>query len=477
MLGKQPEDGLAFDQGGGRIVTVTRDGWRYNEPLNGQELLELPHRDHPQEPAEGGSLRELRELLNVSAENWGQLVPWAVAALIPNIARPVLLPTGEQGSGKSITARMLASLLDHGALSIGPLPTDNDEWDAMADRSRVIAIDEVTHVSDWLADAMCRAVTGDVLVERELYTEMAAEEPLERWHRCVIASGSIAPDELPADLLDRTVVVQLQQMEDPARVGHVEGVRRGPPADPRRSPRHAGRCPERTAHGQGKGRPRRAPSSPPGRLRLDRCRGRGAIWPVHGRAVAARMYTAGSRATRSRSWALPTTRPGVGQNQQAGSASAFNARQKCALFGSLRCHRGAGAALPHQGRAVGALRVDVRSGGGGDVECRSGGGRVSVGTEEGDRIGADFRDHDTRPFAVQVLLARGEQRGGDPLAAAFGPDRDAVDESELGVCRGPVGARARQLKEEPTMVEPNSATLGFSRPDRPVVQLASPAAT
>lgn len=218
LLGKQPEDGLAFDQGGGRIVTVTRDGWRYDEPLNGQELLELPCGDHPQGPAEGGSLRELRELLNVSAENWEQLVTWAVAALIPNIAQPVLLLTGEQGSGKSVTARMLASLLDHGALPIGPLPTDNDEWDAMADRSRVIAIDEVAHVSDWLADAMCRAVTGDVLVERELYTEMAAEEPFERRHRCVIASGSIAPDELPADLLDRTVVVQLQQVEGPRPV-------------------------------------------------------------------------------------------------------------------------------------------------------------------------------------------------------------------------------------------------------------------
>ncbi|MFE9250815.1 hypothetical protein [Streptomyces sp. NPDC007088] len=80
---------------------------------------------------------------------------WAVAELIPNIAQPVLLLTGEQGSGKSLTARMLASLLDHRAVP-RTCPMDNDEWDAMADRSRVIAIDEVAHVPDWLTDAMCR---------------------------------------------------------------------------------------------------------------------------------------------------------------------------------------------------------------------------------------------------------------------------------------------------------------------------------
>ncbi|MFE9250814.1 hypothetical protein [Streptomyces sp. NPDC007088] len=61
-------------------------------------------------------------------------------------------------------------------------------------------------------------MTGYVRAERGLYTETAAEEPFERRQRCVIASGSVTPDELPADLLGRTIVVELRRIEGPRPV-------------------------------------------------------------------------------------------------------------------------------------------------------------------------------------------------------------------------------------------------------------------
>ncbi|MCZ1011911.1 hypothetical protein [Streptomyces lydicus] len=84
----------------------------------------------PLAPVSGGSLTELRELLNVTDEEWASIVPWLVTGLIPEIRRPVLFLTGEQYSGKSVTAWMLAHLLDPAAVPFGRLPHNGDAWQA-----------------------------------------------------------------------------------------------------------------------------------------------------------------------------------------------------------------------------------------------------------------------------------------------------------------------------------------------------------
>ncbi|MEV7595495.1 hypothetical protein AB0O42_35050 [Streptomyces sp. NPDC089922] len=166
----------------------------------------------PLPPVSGGSLTELRDLLNVTDESWASIVPWLVTGLIPQIPRPLLLLTGEQCSGKSVTARILANLLDPAVVPFGRLPHNEDAWQA-AEAAAVPVFDNVTRIPAETSDRLRQTVTGGTRVRRPLYTDTAVttEEP----SRPVILAGTIAPEEIRADLADRTVVVELNRLTSP----------------------------------------------------------------------------------------------------------------------------------------------------------------------------------------------------------------------------------------------------------------------
>ncbi len=86
----------------GSCVVVDRDGWKVvdRSPVlfERTELVgELPL------PEEGGDVAELRGLLNVGDDDFDVLVGWNVAAMIPEIAHPILLLGGGQGTRPSST--------------------------------------------------------------------------------------------------------------------------------------------------------------------------------------------------------------------------------------------------------------------------------------------------------------------------------------------------------------------------------------
>jgi hypothetical protein len=107
--------GLVLDLGdpSGRVVVLGPGGWELTERspvLFRRTKLTgiLP------EPERGGRLEALRELglVNLSASTWPLAIAWLVAALVPDIAHPIPLLVGEQGTGKSTTARLLSRLVD-----------------------------------------------------------------------------------------------------------------------------------------------------------------------------------------------------------------------------------------------------------------------------------------------------------------------------------------------------------------------------
>ncbi|MFG3158110.1 hypothetical protein ACGF7W_39425 [Streptomyces sp. NPDC048219] len=212
-LGWLPEDGLVLDLGrGGKVVTITRDGWK-TVPA----AADLPTFRHTLNtnllpaPIPGGSLTELRELLNVGDQEWAQITSWLLAALLPDITRPVLLLTGGQASGKSVMGHLLAHLIDPGG-AFGPLPANEDAWETAVNASRVVAFDNVSHVPAWPSDILCAAVHGGGNLRRTLGSPI--DDRPRRDDRAFILAGTVAPLELRGDLADRTVAVQLQRLAE-----------------------------------------------------------------------------------------------------------------------------------------------------------------------------------------------------------------------------------------------------------------------
>ena len=177
------------------------------------------------------------QFLNLRDDNvWYLLVAWLVAALMPDIAHPVLVIHGEQGSAKSTMLRLLGSLVDPSKTPLRTEPRDIGEWVQIADHSHLVALDNVSHLPGWLSDAICRAVTGDGFTKRQLYSD---NDDVILMFRRVIALTGIEVVAQRSDLLDRSILLPLIPIapeQTPQRDRSVENLRRGPPCPVRRTP-------------------------------------------------------------------------------------------------------------------------------------------------------------------------------------------------------------------------------------------------
>jgi putative DNA primase/helicase len=182
-------------------------------------------------PVKGGDLAELRYFINAPEETkWRFLVAWLLAALRPKGPYPIAILQGEQGCAKSTTARMLRSLVDPNACALRTSPRDERDLAIAATSSWIVAYDNLSGVSEWLSDALCRAATGGGFATRALYSDN--EETLLEFQRPVLLNGI---DEVATrgDLVDRALLVTLPRIEEENRREESEVWREFEEAKPR----------------------------------------------------------------------------------------------------------------------------------------------------------------------------------------------------------------------------------------------------
>ncbi len=169
-------------------------------------------------PTVGGNVNQLRELLNVNDTTWRLIVGWMVAALVPDIAHPVLMLGGEQGTGKTTAATLIAGLIDP-SNATHPQPKDPESWAIAAAGSWIIVVDNISSIPAWWSDAVCKTVTGDGWIRRTLYTN--SELTVLSFRRCVVLT-SIDAGSFRGDLADRMLLVDLETIGDERRRGERE---------------------------------------------------------------------------------------------------------------------------------------------------------------------------------------------------------------------------------------------------------------
>lgn len=198
-----------------QAVEVTAQGWKVvdNAPvkfIRPRNLRALPI------PVASGSIDELRPFINIATEaDFRLLVAWIVAALSPTGPYPLLILNGEQGSAKSTTSRVLCSLCDPSGIPLRSLPRSERDLTAAAKNRHVMAFDNISKISEWLADAMCRLATGTGLGGRELYTDH--DEAVFEAARPIILNGIPEDFANREDLADRAIIVTLPPIPDGAR--------------------------------------------------------------------------------------------------------------------------------------------------------------------------------------------------------------------------------------------------------------------
>ena len=166
-------------------------------------------------PERGGTVEELRDLMNVETEGDLKLaVAWLVGAFHPRRPYAILALNGEQGSSKSTLTKLLRYLVDPNTAPIRSAPKDEQTLIIQAQNSWVVALDNLSDLPSWLSDALCRLATGGGFSQRELFTDYG--EIVFHVTRPAILNG--IPDLASrADLADRSIHLTLPALDEDAR--------------------------------------------------------------------------------------------------------------------------------------------------------------------------------------------------------------------------------------------------------------------
>ncbi|MGB8940646.1 MAG: ATP-binding protein [Streptomyces sp.] len=215
-VGREPTGGIVVDLGtaDGRAVVVTDLGWNIVDRSPVLFRRSGAMAPMPEPVLDGDGLAKMHALLNMDESAFHQLVAWLVAAWIPDIPHPALVCKGEQGTGKSKAAQMFINLIDPSPAAKRSQPRDPQEWNTQAFSSWALCLDNVSTIAPWLSDTLCKAVTGDGVVSRALYTD---DDVVVLTFRRVLALTTIDAGALAGDLAERVLMLDLQLIDSTQR--------------------------------------------------------------------------------------------------------------------------------------------------------------------------------------------------------------------------------------------------------------------
>jgi hypothetical protein len=191
-------------------IEISSEGWTvitdppvFFRRTNG--LLPLPI------PERGGSITELKTLLNLaSEEDYYLTVGWLLGNLHPRGPYPGLSLNGGQGTGKSFATVVLKSTVDPNVAPTKSSPKDERDMAIAAQNSHVIGLDNLSSMPTWLSDLLCKLSTGSGFSTRKLHTD--DEETIFYACRPFIMNGIEDGLISRPDLLERCILVNLEKI-------------------------------------------------------------------------------------------------------------------------------------------------------------------------------------------------------------------------------------------------------------------------
>jgi hypothetical protein len=208
------EGAVWIDLDGSRAIRVAPGEWSIVEepPIL---FRSIPSQRPIPTPVSGGDLGELRRFVNVGSDDDAfMLACYCIAALIPEIPMPALVIHGPQGSAKTTLLKVVKSLVDPSAVSVRGSVASAEEFCLACWQNRVLFFDNLTHLPNWLSDALCRAVSGEGWSKRKLYSD---EDATVFEYRRVVGIAAINLVAERPDLLDRSVILELEPISNATR--------------------------------------------------------------------------------------------------------------------------------------------------------------------------------------------------------------------------------------------------------------------
>lgn len=198
-------------------VRIDDDGWRVIPipPILFKRRGNTGPQVVPQRDPEGRGVTRLLDFVNVKSEvDQRLLLVYACLCTIPEIPHFVLAVTGEKGAGKSFLLRLLRRIIDPAGLELASLPHDKGELALHLASNYFAAYDNLDNLQGWQSDMLCTAATGGGVSKRELYSD--ADEIILKFRHCIGLNGITSFVTRP-DLMDRTILIELQRIDETER--------------------------------------------------------------------------------------------------------------------------------------------------------------------------------------------------------------------------------------------------------------------
>ncbi|CAL9465416.1 ATP-binding protein [Streptomyces sp. enrichment culture] len=204
---------LDLGRADGRSVRIHPTGWDIAVPdplevcwrrtqLTGE--LPLPARD-----TDGKGIDLLLRLCNfATAQTECLAIAWLIGCLEPSVPVPAPFLTGPQGAGKSTGGRMLTRIIEGMSGDLRRAPKDEENLIAAVAAGWVTALDNLSHMTPDLSDAMCCIVTGAESVKRALFTD--GDVFRARYRRPLLLTG-IDVGVIRPDLAERLLPLRLER--------------------------------------------------------------------------------------------------------------------------------------------------------------------------------------------------------------------------------------------------------------------------
>lgn len=198
-----------------RAIKISPKGWEIvdNPPILFQRNANTAPQITPRSSNDG--LHKIFNFINLrNTDEQILLLVSIVASLIPDISRALMVFHGEKGAAKSTSLRVLRKLIDPAHAELLTMPTKTDDLVVQLSKNYMPVYDNLDKLTVQQSDAICRAITGDGIIKRQLYTDN--DEFITSYRRCIAINGINLVVTKP-DLVDRSVIFELERISEENR--------------------------------------------------------------------------------------------------------------------------------------------------------------------------------------------------------------------------------------------------------------------
>jgi len=198
-----------------QAVKVTDAGWQVidNPPVLFRRLAHQKPQALPECNATIAALRPFLEGID-KPKHKDLVTVWLISCLIPEFSHTILVPYGDQGSGKTTLSKNCKAIIDPSLIDTLGLVGEQRELVQTLSHHWLLPYDNLSSLSREVQNIFCRTITGASYCKRKLYSD--DEDIITKNRNCLIISGINYPATAP-DLLDRCILIKLKRFSNSGR--------------------------------------------------------------------------------------------------------------------------------------------------------------------------------------------------------------------------------------------------------------------